>query len=96
MNGKDMQQDMAQNAMDNAAAERAAAEWDAKQEDTVLEDITITIQLKAPFPREYFYSFSAEISTLLKEYPMSHGWRNSYSMSYRYTAPPTTTKREVK
>ena len=30
MNGKDMQQDMAQNAMDNAAAERAAAEWDAK------------------------------------------------------------------
>ena len=30
MNGKDMQQDMAQHAMDNAAAERAAAEWDAK------------------------------------------------------------------
>ena len=89
MNGKDMQQDMAQNAMDNAAAERAAAEWDAKQEDTVLEDITITIQLKAPFPREYFYSFSAEISTLLKEYPIN-------SWSYRYTAPPTTTKREVK
>jgi len=81
--------DMAQNAMDNAAAERAAAEWDAKQEDTVLyEDITITIQLKAPLPREYFYSFSAEISTLLKEYQIN-------SWSYRYTAPPTTTKREV-
>jgi len=88
MNDKDMQQDMAQNAMDNAAAERAAAEWDAKQEDTVLEDITITIQMKAPFPRKYFYSFSAEISTLLKEYQIN-------SWSYRYTAPPTTTKREV-
>tara|TARA_R100001530_G_scaffold97776_1_gene67985 strand:+ start:956 stop:1468 length:513 start_codon:yes stop_codon:yes gene_type:complete len=46
MNGKDMQQDMAQNAMDNAAAERAAAEWDAKTDplDAFKADGTETIR----------------------------------------------------
>jgi hypothetical protein len=66
MNGKDMQQDMAQNAMDNAAAERAAAEWDANQEDTV------------------FGAFTAEVSTLLKEYQIP-------AFSYRYTAADNIT-----
>jgi len=46
MNDKDMQQDMAQNAMDNAAAERAAAEWDAKTDplDAFKADGTETIR----------------------------------------------------